>query len=648
MRWGRLAVAAALVVAGQVVTFLVLRSQGNDLGGDQAHYLIAAQTLAHGSLHPGPWYQRDFLAHYVYDWPAGATASNLHIVQMYPGPHGSVFAHGLGLPLLLAPFVAVGDVPLGLIGLFSVVALGIVCIHQRASRLARLGRSGRIVFALALAAPALWVASTQVYPDLVSGVLLAAALVELALVEREQTLSRFSAVVIAMVLAAEPWLQIKNLLPALCVAAAASVVILRLGGSRRAPVVMAAVVLAGWALLLAYNLFFYGHPEGLPQPHPTLTGTSLTRVLALVFDRDQGLLVQVPTVLVGVLGLWAARRTVPWAVIATAAGSVLMILVNGTFTSDVPFGGASLAGRFEWTVVPMLLAWAPFLLVAIERHRARVIALGAGIGALWVAQAVPLLEGSHQYVNAMIAPFAPWDPTLYPGWWPGLGGALPTFLAPGLHEGATWSHLVVELLVAGAIAVVLQMLARPGPLRAGPVAAVAGAMCALATVVAVVGPARDEPPSTLSWPGAVIGSPWSTGSLTTAFAPEVLADGGPGSYRAVLTYAGTAGSAPAAASLVSVPYARSVASDWFTPAHPTDARLLSVTPAPLDLTAAPAARTVLRAEPASPSAPNAGSTRSAVWSITTNRTSIIALRVTLPPHSSYAATSLTLTKTSSG
>ena len=139
----------ALVVVGQVVTFLVLRSQGNDLGGDQAHYLIAAQTLAHGSLHPGPWYQRDFLAHDVYNWPAGATVSNLHIVQTYPGPHGSVFAHGLGLPLLLAPFVAVGNVPLGLLGLFSVVALGAVCIHQRGSRLARLERPGRIVFALA-------------------------------------------------------------------------------------------------------------------------------------------------------------------------------------------------------------------------------------------------------------------------------------------------------------------------------------------------------------------------------------------------------------------------------------------------------------------------------------------------------------------
>ncbi len=498
MRWGRLCAAAALIVVGEIVTFLLLRSQGNDLGGDQAHYLIAAQALAHGSVHPGPWYQRDFLAHYVYNWPVGATVSNLHVVQTYPGPHGSVFAHGLGLPLLLAPFVAVGNVPLGLLGLFAIVALGAVCIHQRGSRVARLGRSGRIVFALALGAPALWVASTQVYPDLISGVLLAAALVEVALVERERVLSPFSAAVVAGALAAEPWLQIKNLLPALCVAAAAAVVIVRLGGSRRTLVVMGAVVLAGWGLLLGYNLFFYGHPEGLPQPHPTFTGTSVTRVLALLFDRDQGLLVQVPTILLGVLGLWAARRTVPWAVGATVAGSVLMILVNGTFTTDVPFGGAALAGRFEWTVAPMLLAWAPFLLVAVERHRARILGVAAGVGAVWVAQAVPLFEGTHQYVNAMIAPFAPWDPTLYPGWWPGLGGALPTFLAPGLHDAATWSHLLVELLMAGAITFVLQTLTRPGPLRAGPVAGIAGALCALALVVAVVAPPRDEPQSSLS------------------------------------------------------------------------------------------------------------------------------------------------------
>ena len=543
---------------------------------------------------------------------------------MYPGPHGSVFAHGLGLPLLLAPFVAVGNVPLGLIGLFSVVALGIVCIHQRASRLARLGRSGRIVFALALAAPALWVASTQVYPDLVSGVLLAAALVELALVEREQRLSRFSAVVIAGVLAAEPWLQIKNLLPALCVAAAASVVILRLAGSRRAPVVMAAVVLAGWALLLAYNLFFYGHPEGLPQPHPTLTGTSLTRVLALVFDRDQGLLVQVPTVLVGVLGLWAARRTVPWAVIATAAGSVLMILVNGTFTSDVPFGGASLAVGSSGPWHPCCSPGHPSSWWrssgTAPGHR-----LGAGIGALWVAQAVPLLEGSHQYVNAMIAPFAPWDPTLYPGWWPGLGGALPTFLAPGLHEGATWSHLVVELLVAGAIAFVLQMLARPRPVagrarrRRGRSDVRRSRRSSPSSVPA------DEPQSTLSWPGAVIGSPWSTDSLTTAFAPEVLADGGPGSYRAVLTYAGTAGSAPAAASLVSVPYARSVAVGLVHTGAP-DGRATALGHTGAVGPGGRAGHAHGAPGRTGPSErPNAGSTRSAVWSITTNRTSIIAL-----------------------
>src|SRR5580704_10504130 len=107
-------VATVLVVVGEVLTWLLLRSQGNDLGGDQAHYLIAGQALSHLSLHPLPFYQRDFATHFIYHWPAGASVTNHTIVQTFPGPHGSVFAHGLGLPLLLSPFMALGSVPLGL------------------------------------------------------------------------------------------------------------------------------------------------------------------------------------------------------------------------------------------------------------------------------------------------------------------------------------------------------------------------------------------------------------------------------------------------------------------------------------------------------------------------------------------------------
>jgi hypothetical protein len=71
-----LALATALVVVGEVVTWFLLRSQGNDLGGDQAHYLIAGQPMSHLSHHPLPEYSRDFLTHFVYNWAAGASVTD--------------------------------------------------------------------------------------------------------------------------------------------------------------------------------------------------------------------------------------------------------------------------------------------------------------------------------------------------------------------------------------------------------------------------------------------------------------------------------------------------------------------------------------------------------------------------------------------
>lgn len=626
------------MVLGEVLTWLLLRSQGNDLGGDQAHYLIAGQALSHLSLHPAPEYSRDFLTHFIYRWPHGATVTDYSVVQTYPGPHGSVFAHPIGLPLLLSPFLAVGSVPFALLGLFTITAAGLVSIHQRASRLAGLGGQGQVVFALALAAPALWLASTQIYPDLVSGVLLAAALVEIALVERHRHLSRYGAAVIALSLAFVPWLQIKNLAPALSCAVAAAVVIRRLGPERRLLFAMAAVVVAGLLLLLAYNQYFFAHLVGLPQPNPTFTLDSASRVLALVFDRHQGLLVQVPTVILGLLGLWVARRTVPWAAGAAAAGSLAMLVINGTYTSDVPFGGVALAGRFEWSVVPLLLAWAPFLLARLQIHRARLIGVGVAVAALWLAQGVPILRGDHVYVNATFAPFAPWDPALYPGWWPGSGQDLPDFLPHALHLGTTWSHLLCEVLVAGGLALVLGQLARPEPVRLAGLAATLAALAVVAVLVVAWAPVL-QPRSSLSWPGTVLGAPWSGPSRGAAFPPVPLVDVGPGTYRATLTYAGAPGATGAVASLVATPEERSVVSHWWTPAHPTDAALLSVTAPALDLAAAHTADVPLRPS----AAPSARQHRATIF-ITTASDSVLSFRMEVHPGSTYGATSLRLVK----
>jgi hypothetical protein len=646
-----------LVVLGEVCTWFLLRSQGNDLGGDQAHYLIAGQAVRHLSVLPSPQYRRDFVTHFVYSWPKGASVNNHAIVQTYPGPHGLVFSHGIGLPLLLSPFIAVGSIPFALLGLFALTALGVVCIHQRASRLAGLGVRGQLVFALALAAPALWLASTQVYPDLISGVLLAAALVEVAWVERQQRVGRFSAWVIAGSLAFVPWLQIKNLVPAVFGAVALAVVMRRDRDQRPLLLAMATVVVAGWALLLVYNQYYFGHLVGLPQPNPTFNATGADRVLALIFDRHQGLLVQVPTVIIGVLGLWAARRTIPWAAGAAALGALSMLVINGTYTSNVPFGGVALAGRFQWTVLPMLLAWAPFLLVRIDRQRARLRGTAIAVAALWVAQGVPILLGDHVFVNATFAPFAPWDPTLYPGWWPGLGQALPVFLPPGLHLAATWSHLFFELLIVAAIGFGLVVLARPGPPRQrhrrhgrwGPfgILAVPLALAVLAALVVAVGPSRRAPQSSLSWSGTSLGGPWSGGGPSSSpaqpmsYPPVELVDVGAGTFRATLDYACVPGSPTATAALVATPEDRSVVADWLTLAHPTDAALLSVTAPPLDLAAEHTARVRLRPPT------TAGGARRATIAITTDGASVLSFQVTVPSGGSYSASSLSLIEVAS-
>jgi hypothetical protein len=628
--------ASALVVLAEAAAWLLMRSQGNDLGGDQAHYLIAGQALSHFSLHPLAQYQRDFATHFIFNWPSGAKVSDYTIVQTFPGPHGSVFSHGLGLPLLLAPFLAIGSVPLGLLGMFTLTALGFVCIHQRASELAGLGRLGQLLFALIMAAPALWLASTQVYPDLLSGVLLAMVLVEIALIERRRQVSIFGAVIVAVGLAFVPWLQVKYFAPALCCIIAAAIVSLRIGGQRRIILTMAAGIILGWLLLALYNQYYFSHLIGLPQPSPSFTLTTASNTLALIFDAHQGLLVQVPTVVVGLVGLALNRRVIPWTAAAALVGSLSILVINGTFTVSV-LGGTALAGRFQWAVLPMLLAWVPLCLVALERHRARLWALGSLVTVLWLVQGIPILRGDHVFVNALNAPFIPWDPTLYPGWWPVVGRWLPTFLPPGIRLGATWSHLFFEVVILAAASALMYRLTRAEKLRLSRPLIGAALATVVALGIAISLPLRTQPTAPLAIDPATHGSPWSATDQTITTPPIGIANVGPGSYRVTMSYGAAPGSGPAVATLMATPPQHVVASGWFTPSHPTDAALFKAAYPPL--------------APGSGSEAKGRLVPKGVGTVTllidVSHQTVLSLYVTVGAGSSFAARSLTLTKLSS-
>jgi hypothetical protein len=454
-------------------------------------------------------------------------------------------------------------------------------------------------------------------------------------VERHRRLSPFGATVIAGTLAFVPWLQVKNLAPAIFCVLALAALSVRLRAQRRMLIVVAVVVGLGWVLLAVYNQFFFSHLIGLPQPSPTFTLTTASRTLALVFDTHQGLFVQVPTVVIGLVGLWVGRRLIPWTAVASLAATASMIVINGTFTSTVPFGGTDLAGRFEWTVLPMLLAWVPLCLVVLERHRRRLMAMGAIITALWLFQGVPILRGDHVFVNSMIAPFAPWDPTLYPGWWPFIDRWLPTFLPPGVRLGTTWSHVLFEVVVLAVAFAVVYRMTRADEFRL-TTSIVVGAMATVVALgVAVSLPLRTQPSSPLTFSPAALGAPWSGNGQPVTTNPVALADVGPGTYRLVLSYGAALGSQAATATVMATAQPHVVVSGWFTPRHPTDAALLKVS----EPGVAPGTGRMATARLSA-----AGGERRATLTIHVVHQSVLTFYVTVGASSSVAATSLTLTK----
>ncbi|HEY1828078.1 MAG TPA: hypothetical protein VGF87_08660, partial [Acidimicrobiales bacterium] len=113
----------------EALAWLLLRSQGWVVTGDSPGYLLAAQSLAHFTLNPIPQLRADTVSHLVYNWPPTVPVTDLG--RSFLGPHGYVFAQGLGVPLLLAPFALIGGETLALLGFFAVIGAGLLLAHQR-------------------------------------------------------------------------------------------------------------------------------------------------------------------------------------------------------------------------------------------------------------------------------------------------------------------------------------------------------------------------------------------------------------------------------------------------------------------------------------------------------------------------------------
>ena len=430
-----------LVVFGAYAATLGLHAfRGSDYAGDEPHYLLAARSLVE---------DRDIDVRDDYRGRGYAA--------FYPYPldrQGKVFRgrlnepHGVGFPLLIAPAYALGGAHGVELFLAVVAALAVTLASRLALRV--VPDPWAIGSALAVGlSPPLLAYGTAVYPEPSAAVCLAgAALLALRLDARPRRLEAFGCFAL---LAALPWLGTKFVPAGVVIGWFAARGLWR---ARRRTLAIGSVELAGFsvALFVGINEALYDGltPYGSAETttHASFPGGYLERtyrLVALLIDRDYGLLRWAPVFGLAFAGLWwlwhsrrerVARALPPVremektaGLCAAALGAQLLV---AAFLAPTMFG--------FWFPPRHLLAGLPLAVPLVAwgvRHAPRV---GAALAALTAAASVWLYVDVRWAGGTLVGdrPDAPFGP---------LTGAFPFF------DGSVWPNLL-----AGAVGVVLLAL----------------------------------------------------------------------------------------------------------------------------------------------------------------------------------------------
>ncbi|MDF2443152.1 MAG: hypothetical protein JWR01_1355 [Subtercola sp.] len=388
-----------LYLAAALSTLHSWQNAGFTLTGDEPHYLVIARgllvdhTLEQTVPYREAFDQGLFFGGTIAEAP---TPANTHA---YLGPHGLFNIHSFGLPLLIAvPYALQGvlgvKVFLVLVGGAGIVLFWKISGVFMASTTVRAVSVGAVGLAMPLLPGA-----NQIFPDIAAGVLCLVGLYWLLTIERSRPVWREASMGVAV--AYLPLLQIKFALPAVILAAALTVAIVRReaatrgsgGALRRGRALSwgsalrrgrAAVIVVPVALLLglvcAVNLYAFSNLTGPYEPGAFDVGPAALMAFAgLVIDQNQGLVFQNPIAFAGLVGVgllfaWRKRFALIWALVLLA-----LILPNALLANE--YGGYSLNGRFQYAGALVFGIATLFALSRLAQHRRVVwmIACAAGV-----------------------------------------------------------------------------------------------------------------------------------------------------------------------------------------------------------------------------------------------------------------------------
>jgi len=279
----------------------------SDYGGDEPHYLLTAKSIVEdGDLDVRNQYAaRGYEEFYPYQLNPDGVETGGRLNE----------PHGAGFPLLVAPAYAIAGAHGVELLLAAIAALACALGYALALRVAPDPWAFGAALALGLSPPFVAYGSA-VYPELAAGVaIVGAALLAARLEER---VARRDAFACFALLGALPWLGTKFVPAGIVVGAFAIRSLLR---SRRRTLALGSTELAAFsaALYVGINEALYGGPTpyaaaiaGENATHAGFPGGYLERsyrFVALLLDRDYGLLRWAPVFLLAGAGLWLLYRS---------------------------------------------------------------------------------------------------------------------------------------------------------------------------------------------------------------------------------------------------------------------------------------------------------------------------------------------------
>jgi hypothetical protein len=323
--------------------------------GDEPHYLLIAQSvLIDHDLKVANNYERgDYLPYYSGRlWP--------HYAR--PAKDGSLYSlHGPGLPVLIAPALALGGYRAVVLWIAIIGSVGTLFVWKAAYALTSDVTAAWVAWAAAaLTTPAV-LESTLIYPDAVAGTVLSAGVLAML---TASSLSIPSAMALGLGIGVLPWLHTRfTPLAGILAVAVAFRLMGSSGGSRRRWRPLLAVVspivvsVTGW-LLFFYFVYGTFNPlapfEGGPplQPERVISG-----VLGLLADQEFGLIPNAPVHLLWIGGALALSRHHKRLLIELACIAIPYVLAVAAFPGW--FGGSTPARYFAPLVFPLAVTVAP-------------------------------------------------------------------------------------------------------------------------------------------------------------------------------------------------------------------------------------------------------------------------------------------------